>query len=332
MNVNKIKKVVIIEAIVIIILTAFLIERYVNNTCSSEYYQNGNGKIKLLSPRIYSGLLPAEEFLILNFEPLKKDVNEYITKNNINISIYVLNMRDGASFGINEKEPIEALSLNKLPIAMIILEKVEQGKLSLDTKLPITKEDRDILSGTLYAQPINELTIKELLRYMLQESDNTALWVLLKQVNLAELNRFTNYVGYYKNNMNYLESSDSFLVSAKTTSNLFISLYLSTVLKPENSELILSYLTNTTFDVKKYAKLPDDVIVSQKYGEFYINNKNIFHSCGIMYIEDSRIFYCIMTDGLQQEKARNTVGILVNKIYNYAIKTKNIDGILSNST
>ena len=167
---------------------------------------------------------------------------------------------------------------------------------------------------------------------MLQESDNTALWVLLKQVNLAELNRFTNYVGYYKNNMNYLESSDSFLVSAKTTSNLFISLYLSTVLKPENSELILSYLTNTTFDVKKYAKLPDDVIVSQKYGEFYINNKNIFHSCGIMYIEDSRIFYCIMTDGLQQEKARNTVGILVNKIYNYAIKTKNIDGILSNST
>ena len=139
MNVNKIKKVVIIEAIVIIILTAFLIERYVNNTCSSEYYQNGNGKIKLLSPRIYSGLLPAEEFLILNFEPLKKDVNEYITKNNINISIYVLNMRDGASFGINEKEPIEALSLNKLPIAMIILEKVEQGKLSLDTKLPITK-------------------------------------------------------------------------------------------------------------------------------------------------------------------------------------------------
>ena len=241
-------------------------------------------------------------------------------------------MRDGASFGINEKEPIEALSLNKLPIAMIILEKVEKGELSLDTKLPITNEDRDILSGTLYAQQVNELSVKELLRYMLQESDNTALWVLLKQVNLAELNRFTNYVGYYKNNMNYLESSDSFLVSAKTTSNLFISLYLSTVLKPENSELILSYLTNTTFNVKKYAKLPDNVIVSQKYGEFYINNKNIFHSCGIMYIENSRIFYCIMTDGLQREKARDTVGILVNKIYNYVIKAKNIDEILLNST
>ena len=328
---NRIKKTVIIEAIVII-LAAFLIERYVNNTCSSEYYQNDKGKTRLLSPRIYSGLLPSESFLVLNFEPLKKDVNNYITKNNMNISIYVLNMRDGASFGINEKEPIEALSLNKLPIAMIILEKVEKGELSLDTKLPITNEDRDILSGTLYAQQVNELSVKELLRYMLQESDNTALWVLLKQINLVELNKFTNYVGYYKNNMNYLESSDSFLVSAKTTSNLFISLYLSTVLKPENSELILSYLTNTTFNVKKYAKLPDNVIVSQKYGEFYINNKNIFHSCGIMYIENSRIFYCIMTDGLQREKARDTVGILVNKIYNYVIKAKNIDEILLNST
>lgn len=185
MNVNKIKKVVIIEAIVIIILAAFLIEKYINNPLSQNYL-NGD-KIRLLSPRIYSGLLSPEEFLILNFEPLKKDVNDYITKNNINISIYVLNMRDGASFGINEKEPIEALSLNKLPIAMIILEKVEHEKLSLDTKLPIAQEDRDILSGTLYAQPINELSVKELLRYMLQESDNTALWVLLKQVNLGEL-------------------------------------------------------------------------------------------------------------------------------------------------
>ncbi len=331
MNVNRIKKAVIIEAIVIVVLSVFLIERYINNTCSQEYYRSGD-EVKLLSPRIYSGLLPAEEFLILNFEPLKKDVNNYIIQNNLNVSIYVLNMRDGASFGINEKEPIEALSLNKLPIAMIILEKVEQGELSLDTKLPITQEDRDILSGTLYARPIDELSVKELLRYMLQESDNTALWVLLKQVNLGELKKFTNYVGYYKNNMNYLESSDSFLVSAKTTSNLFISLYLSTVLKPENSELILSYLTNTTFDVKKYAELPDDVIVSQKYGEFYISNRQTFHSCGIMYVENSRIFYCMMTHGLQREEAKKSVGILVNKIYNYVIKAKKIDGILLNST
>lgn len=321
---NRIKKAVIIEAIVIIILAVFLIEKY-SNSCFSQRYLDD--RTKLLSSRIYSGLLPAEEFLILNFEPLKKDVNNYITKNNLNVSIYVLNMRDGASFGINEKEPIEALSLNKLPIAMIILEKVEKGELSLDTKLPITNEDRDILSGTLYARPIDKLSVKELLRYMLQESDNTALWVLLRQVNLVELKQFTNYVGYYKNNMNYLESSESFLVSAKTTSNLFISLYLSTVLKPENSELILSYLTNTTFDVKKYARLPDDISVSQKYGEFYINNRNVFHSCGIMYIENSRIFYCIMTDGLQREEARDTVGILVNKIYNYVIEAKKISGI-----
>ena len=77
---------------------------------------------------------------------------------------------------------------------------------------------------------------------------------------------------------------------------------------------------------------PDSVIVSQKYGEFYINNRNIFHSCGIMYIDDSRIFYCIMTNGLQREEARDSVGILINKIYNYVIQAKKISGILSNSS
>ena len=75
--------------------------------------------------------------------------------------------------------------------------------------------------------------------------------------------------------------------------------------------------------------IPDDVIVSQKYGEFYINDKNIFHSCGIMYIDDSRIFYCIMTNGLQKEKARETVGVLVNKVYNYVVEARKRDGILS---
>lgn len=317
---NKFKKVVIFEAVVIIILIIFLIINYYS--CSNYYNEySDEGKFKFLSPRIYSGILPSESFLILNFEPLKKDIQNYIAANNLNLSVYVINIRDGASFGINEENPFEAVSLNKLPTAIIILRKVEDGKLSLDTLLPISPEDRTGGSGPLSTMPVNQLSVKELLRYMLQESDNAAFWVLAKQVSLEEGQQLTAYLNYYKD-YNSSGPAKSLQISPKTTGNLFLSLYLSTVLLPEHSELILSYLSNTSFDIKKYAKLPEEVIVSQKYGSSYYGNTKLFHSCGILYIDSSRIFYCVMSSGLEQENAKNTVGEVVNKIYNYVIAAR----------
>jgi hypothetical protein len=82
-------------------------------------------------------------------------------------------------------------------------------------------------------------------------------------------------------------------------------------------------LTNTAFDIKKYAQLPDDVTVAQKYGSYHNNGLDYFHSCGIMYIKESRIFYCVMTRKLDREKASEVVGTIVNKLYNYVTKTRN---------
>jgi beta-lactamase class A len=322
---NKTKLVIIIETILIFVLILLIIRM---NVKPNTNYLDENGNVKLLSPRVYTNILAPGSFLIYNFEPLKKDIQEEINKKDLNVSVYILNLRDGASFGINEEEAFDAASLNKLPVAIIILKKVEEGKLNLDQLLPISYEDRDSSSGTLYSKPISELSVRELLRYLLQESDNTAFWVLAKQITFEEGEQLTSYLNYYKSEIDYSGPQKNLEITVKSTSNLFSSLYLSTILNAQHSEMILSWLTNTSFDIKKYANLPNDVVVAQKYASFYYQNNTLFSDCGIIYLQDSRLFYCIKSQGLNKEDSSKLIGDFVNKTYSYVINARNMNYIL----
>lgn len=309
--------IILIEAIVIIILSIKIINLSSATQsvayCDRHFYDN---QVCLLSPRIYTGILPSQNYMILNLDPLKSDIQNYIIANNLNVSVYVVNLRDSAVFGINSNQTYRAISLNKLPAAMIILKKVEENKLSLDTPLIIKDSDRDNNSGTLYAQPIDELSVRDLIHYMLAESDNTAFNVLADQITMEDLENMSSYLDYYNDNAEG-KKIEEFYTTPKKTANIFISLYLSTVLKPEDSELILKELTNTSFDINKYAGLPPDLVVAQKYGSYFDNDPRYFHSCGIMYAGDNRILYCIMSEGLDRGKAFDVVGTIVNKIYKF---------------
>jgi beta-lactamase class A len=336
---SRLKGVVILETVIILVLSSFLIwTHFINPTgsatqqvayCDKYMYED---KSCLLSPKIYTGILPAESYLIFNFKSLQQDVQNYLVNNNLNssVSVYILNMRNDVSFGINANEGFEPASLNKLPIAIIILKKVEKGELTLDTYLPINDIDRDDKSGNLYNTPLDKMKIKDLLYYMLSESDNTAFRVLEEQITFDDLQGLSSYLNYYTKDIDYTITNHVYEITPKSTANLFLSLYLSTDLKPENSELILSSLTNTAsdeFNVKKVSNLPINVTVADKYGSYYSNDKSFFHDCGIMYIEDSRMFYCVMTKNLDEEIASNTIGAIVNKVYNYVIEKRKVNDL-----
>jgi beta-lactamase class A len=206
---------------------------------------------------------------------------------------------------------------------------VQDGKLSLDTKLPITAADRDSSSGSLWAKKnIIMLSVRELLYYMLAESDNTATWVLQNPMTKEDIEQLTNYVGYYSNDIKSQELPlKTTEITPKSVANIFSSLYLSTVLNPEYSELILSDMTNSSFDIKKYAQLPEKVVISQKHGFHYLDDGSFYHSCGIIYVEDSRFFYCVMTQDISDEKAPEVIGTIVNKLYNFILEGRKVKDI-----
>lgn len=226
-------------------------------------------------------------------------------------------MRDGASLGINEEAEFEPASLNKLPLAIAIMKKVENREMDLDSNIKILSSDRDSSSGTLYLQNTDRMTLKKLLAYLLSESDNTAFRVLSREVSSEDIKRLSFYIDFYRTGENYTYANKYYTISAKSTYNLFSSLYLSTFLNSKSSEYILSLLANSSFDIHKYANLPTDVIIAQKYGNYYLRDLKTFNNCGIMYYNEKRFFYCIMLNGLSGEESKEVIGEIVNKLSKY---------------
>lgn len=314
----KLRWMVAAEAVIIMLLLAVIINYYTSNSKIEKARNNG-----LLSPRITSGLLEPKSFMIVNFAPLREKMRNYIEKNNLNVSVYVENLRNGAFTGINEKTGFFPTSLNKLPVAILTMKKIEEGELSFDTMLDIKDIDRTDSSGELYKTNEKQVSVRTLLEKLLRESDNTALRVLLRSMSLDDLQLVLDYYGIDINvNQQSRNKNSPDLITPKSMSNLFSSLYFSTVLEPKSSEYLLSLLTKNNFDIKKIADLPDDVTVAQKFGENYYGNNRFFHSCGIMYIDETRVFYCIMTKDLDEETAVETISVIANEIYKYAKETK----------
>jgi len=290
--------------------------------------ESKTSELKLLSPRIYAKLLEPNSYLILNFKNLKEELNEYLSKNKVHASIYVENLRTGAFFDINGSEAYPLASLNKLPLAMVILKKVEEGKLSLDKELEIYDKDRESSSGNLHTLPIKKMSIKELIHHMLTNSDNTATITLEREARKEDIDKLEEYINFYSNDI--VSEKAPLMITEATPiniSNLFISLYLSTALDPKYSEMILSYLVNTSYDIKKYANLSEEVVVVHKHGFQYSEAKKFFHDCGIMYMKDSRFCYCILTKGIDMERSKEVIGTILNKIYSFIILKKKIKSI-----
>lgn len=311
MSERNYKILVVILLITIVVLSVFYMRELKKN--SSEYpiaTRNSN----LLSPRVYSGILEPGSLLVFNFKPFEEGLIKYVRDNNLNASIFVENLRDGSSLNINEDKYFEPASLNKVPLAMIIMKKVDEGKLGLDNYLIIKDEDKDYSSGNVFPYSGNTITIRELLTHMLEESDNTAANVLLKQISQSDLDKFSYYTSFY--DTGFFDK-----VNTQSMFNVFQSLYLSTFLSKDSSEFLLSLMAKSNFDINKYSNISNDIIISQKYAEYYKNNSKEYHDCGIIYDREKRLFYCVMTSGLSEEKGKKVIGEVVQGIVNY------IDGV-----
>ena len=293
-----------------------------NQLCNNTSLKLMNYTSGLLSPRVYAGLLEPQSYLITNFEPLRSDIRNYLQDGNISASVYIENLRNGVNIGINQNRGYFPASLNKLPVAILVMQNIEDGKLSYDTLLPLEDSERSSASGMLYLSDKKQMSVRELLEAMLNDSDNTAFDVLYNHIDKKELRKLLEYynininVDYPYRRLEFIYNTDQ--VTSISMYNLFSSLYLSTVFTdPKDSEYLLSLLANSDFDVKTLASLPENVTVAQKYGEYYEDHTQQFHDSGIIYIGQSRIFYCIMTRGLESEDAKQAIGFIVNHVYNY---------------
>lgn len=116
---------------------------------------------------------------------------EHITRQaqgKVGVFAQIVETGETLDFHGSERYPMQ--SVYKFPIAMAVLQAVDQGKLKLDT--PIRVEKSDLIGGRQHS-PIRDmhpdggftLPLRELIRYAVAESDGSASDVLLRIVGGA---------------------------------------------------------------------------------------------------------------------------------------------------
>lgn len=108
-------------------------------------------------------------------------------------------LETGESVSLNPQDHYPMQSVYKLPIGMAVLAQVDQGKLKLEQRVRVEKSD---LVGPGLLSPIRdrnpngvELSLNELLRFAVSESDGTASDVLLKLVGVEAVSKYLSELG-----------------------------------------------------------------------------------------------------------------------------------------
>lgn len=212
---------------------------------------------------------------------LQSEVTQIASLAKGRVGVFASQLETGETLAsLNSQDHFPMQSVYKLPISMAIMKQVDEGKLSLDQKVRIAKEE---YVGSAAHSPIRdknpngaELTVKELVKYALSESDGTASDVLLK---LAGGSRSVqSYVADLPVNDLIVLSTEKELseddtaqyrnyASPASAVALLRALYERRGLSESSQALIVKYLTESTPGAKRLkGQLPAGTIVAHKTG------------------------------------------------------------------
>lgn len=222
----------------------------------------GEGKYPLLDPM--RSVRPQEDFVVV-MKPLRLKLEELVAewhRRGVVVSIQIEYLNSGTHLSINQNYRMLPASLTKVPVAMMVMHRVEEGLLNLDQQLEITEADRDSKWGELYKASVGtKLTLKETLEKSLIESDNTAHKMLYRLVGIEDaqvLSEGLNLEDLFDN---------SGKITAREYARLLRSLYTSSYLEPENSSWLLELLTQDQVVKFLIRGLGQDVKYAHKFGE-----------------------------------------------------------------
>jgi hypothetical protein len=257
----------------------------------------GTGRFLFLDPRVSEMEIDEynafKESAITNFADLRTSVSGIISNSGGNYSFYYEDLKTGAWVGIGEKNVYVQASLGKIPILTAIMKKVEDKSIKIDDYLIVNESDFDFRFGkAILKEETTNITIRNLLRYLTENSDNTAYHTLMN--NLSDDELFQSIAGL---GLPITLDFDTQGYSPKQVANSFRALYMATYLSRPYSRFTLALLANDAQPSFIKGPIPSDVKVSHKVGDWIDNpdGYSYVHDCGIVYHHVNPYMICIMS-------------------------------------
>lgn len=304
-----------------IIANIFLAVTFYNNSDevkSAEEFKKAQEQYPLLSKRILQEY-PVD--ILLNFLDLRRELQRQVSPYGNTFGLYFEYLPTGTSIGINANNEFYAASLFKVPVIMAYYHGLERLSIKDDPTLTIKKEFIDDEFGDLWKKGEGyKLKSSEAVRLALVESDNTAAKVLSEHVTDEDFQAV-----YEALDIDLRADKNGASVSARTYSSIMKALYFSSAIGKDNSQNILTLLTQTKFPDKLEAGVPDNISVAHKIGNFNDSNGNEgFRDCGIVYVPRRPYIVCMFSVS-DEQTARERMQLVSKTIYDYVAREKQND-------
>lgn len=119
---------------------------------------------------------------------LKQEIERIDRESPGTLGVYVKRLKSGESFNYGADQSWYLGSTVKVPIAIAVLQQLDAGKLKLSDTMTLQPGDRIEAGQLVWRQPGAAITVDELLKRMLGDSDNTAANMLIRKVGVEQVN------------------------------------------------------------------------------------------------------------------------------------------------
>jgi beta-lactamase class A len=239
------------------------------------------------------------------------------------VAVYFRDLKNGPTLGINEHTEFAPASLLKVPIMITYLSLAEDKPELLEKTLKYHRlKEGDLLYQNIKPKDsIKEnisYSIRELIRYMIQYSDNNAYFTLVQYLN----QQYPDGAPFFDTMSGLgLTQPDDFSennLTVKSYASIFVQLYYSSFFnKKETSEEAFKFLAESDFADGLVAGVPADILVAHKFGERETEDKQLkqMHDCGIVYYPKNPYLLCVMTRGEDVDNLTHIISAISRMVY-----------------
>jgi len=244
-------------------------------------------------------------------EELKKMIKQKIGLNWKNYSVLVVDTKSDFRVAINDTVMFTAASVNKIPILAALYIGIQKG--DIDPDQVITVQENDIQyygTGSIQNDGAGSTySIKTLARLMMQQSDNTAAYLLANQiVGMDTIQSLLTDWGMTQTDMinNKTSNSDMYMIMKK--------IYEGNIANPAYTQEMLAFFKDGEFEDRIPGLLPKDVQVYHKIG----TEVGFLHDVGVVVGPTTTYYIGIMTSDITNETETTKLMAEVSKlVYDY---------------
>lgn len=244
-----------------------------------------------VAPNIFTRLFGKKK----DMNTLKTRIMQTIGNTEPNYSIFVYDIKNSSSLGINETALHTGASINKLPILAVLYYLAQKGTIDLDRIVTLQENDiQDYGTGSIrYQEPGTQYSIKTLATLMMKQSDNTAAYILANHtIGMSMLQTILTGWGLTQTDManNKISAQDLFILMKK--------MYEERVANHALTLDMFSTMKDTDFEDRIPAKLPPDTTVYHKIG----TGVGVVHDVGIVVSPTTTYFVAFLFSNVKNEQ------------------------------